>query len=242
LVVANPQEAAKLSLKTLESVSTSDAAKPVLAGILQRAEGERAFRSAVPGNLSAGQALLTLRALNEMGRSDRAVARALMNRAGVSDSVPEYTGEYVKAVAARSRTAGDAAEGRKVFEQSGCMACHAVNNVGGKIGPDLSALSRGLPLDMIVTEVVWPSINVKEGFEAASATLKDGTVVSGFKQLHTESVLGIRDMNTGEVRTIQRSEAAQMKVGGTVMPEGLTGALSEKQLADLIRYLGELGK
>jgi hypothetical protein len=27
-----------------------------------------------------------------------------------------------------------------------------------------------------------------------------------------------------------------------VMPEGLTGALSEKQPADLIRYLGELGK
>jgi putative heme-binding domain-containing protein len=117
-----------------------------------------------------------------------------------------------------------------------------VDNVGGKIGPDLSALSRGLPLDMIVTEVVWPSINVKEGFEAATATLKDGSVISGFKQLHTDSVLGIRDIQTGEIRTLQRSETTQMKVGGTLMPEGLTAALSEKELADLIRYLGDLGK
>ena len=242
LVAANPTEATKQALKTLETVANSQEAKPVLEGLLQRMEGQRAFRTLVPGNLSPAQAVITLRALNEMGRSDQFIARQLMTRAGVSQSVPEYTADYVKGVAERARKVGDATEGRKVFEQSGCIACHQVNNVGGKIGPDLSAISRGLPLDMIVTEVVWPSVNVKEGFEAASATLKDGNVVSGFKQLHTESLVAIRDMNTGAVRTIQRSEATQIKVGGTVMPEGLTAALSEKQLADLIRYLGELGK
>jgi putative heme-binding domain-containing protein len=242
LVKANPGEAAKMAVEKLETVSSAEEAKPVLDGLLRRAEGERAFRSAVPGGLSAKQALLTLRALNEMGRSDQYIARKLMDRGGVSASVPTYTADYVKAVAERARTVGDAAEGRKVFEQSGCIACHGVNQVGGKIGPDLSALSRGLPLDMIVTEVVWPSINVKEGFEAATATLKDGSVVTGFKQLATESVVGIRDMNTGEVRTIARADTKELKVGGTVMPEGLTASMSEKQLADLIRYLGELGK
>lgn len=242
LVAANPTEAAKQALKALELVSDSKEAAPVIAGLLQRAEGVRAFRAALPGDLSPKQALITLRALNESGRSEQYSARKLMTRAGVSDSVPEYTGEYVRAVADRARTSGDAVAGRKVFEQSGCIACHVVDNVGGKIGPDLSALSRGLPLDMIVTEVVWPSINVKEGFEAATATLKDGSVISGFKQLHTDSVLGIRDIQTGEIRTLQRSETTQMKVGGTLMPEGLTAALSEKELADLIRYLGDLGK
>ena len=34
----------------------------------------------------------------------------------------------------------------------------------------------------------------------------------------------------------------KIKPAGTVMPEGLTAPLSKQQLADLIRYLAELGK
>ena len=49
-------------------------------------------------------------------------------------------------------------------------------------------------------------------------------------------------MATGEVKTIRRSDAADIRTGGTVMPDGLTATLDERQLAHLIRYLSELGR
>lgn len=44
---------------------------------------------------------------------------------------------------------GDAARGRLLFSQKGCIRCHAVRGVGGKIGPDLKQLG---PLD---TPIFW---------------------------------------------------------------------------------------
>jgi cytochrome c2 len=39
-------------------------------------------------------------------------------------------------------TSQDAVEGSRVFAAKGCTKCHAINGVGGKIGPDLARISR----------------------------------------------------------------------------------------------------
>jgi putative heme-binding domain-containing protein len=114
-----------------------------------------------------------------------------------------------------------------------------------KIGPDLSAISRSMPIDMIIGEIIWPALNVKEGYEAATVTMKDGSVIAGFK--HTETTdtidtIDIRDLATGSVKSLQRTNTNKIQTGGTLMPDGLTATLSEQQLADLIRYVSELGK
>ena len=69
-----------------------------------------------------------------------------------------------------------------------------------------------------------------------------GTVTTGFKQTETAEAIGVRDMNTGAVQSIRRSETQSVKTGGTLMPDGITATLSPQQLADLVRYLSELGK
>jgi putative heme-binding domain-containing protein len=122
------------------------------------------------------------------------------------------------------------------------VVCHVIDNTGGKIGPDLSALGRGLPVDMIVTEVIWPALNVKEGFEATSVTTRDGRSIEGFRHSETADEVAIRDALTGEITRLRRAQVERIKPSGTVMPEGLTAPLSKQQLADLIRYLSELGK
>jgi putative heme-binding domain-containing protein len=183
-----------------------------------------------------------LQALNRTGLTTARISSMLMAIAGIDGAVPTYTQEYVALIVQRAKAEGHAAEGRRVFEQSGCIACHAVDGTGGKLGPDLSALSRALPIDMIVAEVVWPALNVKEGYEAATATMRDGTVVSGFKHAETAATIGIRDPATGDVKTIKRADTKQLQVGGTIMPDGLTAAMTEQQLAHLVRYLSELGK
>jgi putative heme-binding domain-containing protein len=244
LVVANPAAAAQQVLARLDTAATVEEAAALLRTLLARAEGSAALARALarPDALGRPAARLALNALNRLGGQDRKLPPLLMRLAGIDSALPAYTRDYVINLVKSAQTFGDPAVGRKLYEQAGCVACHIPGAAQSKIGPDLSALSRGLPIDMIVTEVVWPALNVKEGYEAATVTLKDGSVVTGFKHTDTAESIAIRDMATGEVKTIRRSDAADIRTGGTVMPDGLTATLDERQLAHLIRYLSELGR
>lgn len=256
LISASPVEAARYVLGRIRTASRAEDVSTLLKAVISNTEASTAFARALMdpkaleskivspamGIIAPDKARLTLQACNLIGRTDRKISSLLMGLAGINATLPAYTTEYVGLIVRRARTEGNASEGRKVFEQAGCIACHAVNAIGGKSGPDLSALSRGLPIDMIVTEVVWPALNVKEGYEAATAIMDDGTVITGFKQADTPETIAIRDITTGEVKTIKHADAIDIKTGGTVMPDGLTATMNEQQLADLIRYLSELGK
>ncbi len=255
LVIASPAEAAQHVLASIRVAKQPQDVATLLKSILATLEGSTALGRALmdlqaaanavvspaQGVLSPVQARFMLQALNRTGLTTARISSMLMAIAGIDSAVPIYTQEYVALIVQRAKSEGNATEGRKIYEQLSCLACHAIGGSGGKIGPDLSSLSRGLPIDMIVTEVVWPALNVKEGYEAATVTLKDGTVVTGFKQTETADIIAIRDMTSGEVKTIKRTETTQIQTGGTVMADGLTATLTEQQLAHLIRFLSELG-
>ena len=256
LIVASPADAAQQVLGRLRGATQPQEVTAILQALLSSTSGTSAFIAAIsdpvaqatsiaapaPGILSPAAARLTLQALGRVGLTEQRLSSLLMTLAGLNGALPAYTKEYVATLVRQAQTMDNAAEGRKVFEQAGCIACHMVNNTGGRIGPDLSALSRGLPIDMIATETIWPALNVKEGYEAATITMRDGSVITGFKQTETAEAIAIRDMTTGTVKSIPRNETQSIKTGGTVMPDGLTATLSPQQLADLIRYLSELGK
>jgi putative heme-binding domain-containing protein len=239
-----PDEFALHAVSGLRSLKTPQEGAPLLNTLLSRNEGRAAFERALqkPEALSPNSAKLALQTLNTLGKSDPKISSLLMKLAGINTTLPAYTKDTIAKMVANAAAIGNAAEGKKVYEQAGCVACHIPGPAQSKIGPDLSSVSRGLPVDMIVTEVVWPGLNVKEGYEAATVTMIDGTVLTGFKQTETSEAIGVRDMNTGVVKNIKRSDTREIRTGGTVMPDGLTAALSPQQLADLIRYLSELGK
>jgi len=244
LVVRNPNQAAKLIVARLNTAKTAPEAAGILQVLLNRREGAAAFERALgaPEALTAASAKIVLQALNSIGRSDANLSPLLMKIAGINAALPAYTKAYVSNLAKAATTFGNADEGKKIYEQAGCIACHTPGAAQSKIGPDLSAISRGLPIDMIITEVVWPALNIKEGYEAATITLKDGSVVSGFKQTETAEAISVRDLATGAVRTIKRADAREIKLGGTVMPDGLTATMNEQQLAHLVKYLSQLGQ
>ncbi len=244
LISISPDEAAQNILARIASLKLPQEAAPLLAHLLNRTEGRDALERAVqkPEAISVGGAKIALQAMNILGRSDRTISPQLMKLAGINASLPVYRKETIAKIVSDAATIGRAAEGRKVYEQAGCIACHIPGAPQSKIGPDLSSISRGLPVDMIVTEVIWPALNVKEGYEAATLTMKDGSVITGFKQTETAEAIGLRDMNTGAIKTVARTDTQSIKTGGTVMPDGLTATLTVQQVADLIRYLSELGK
>jgi hypothetical protein len=79
-------------------------------------------------------------------------------------------------------------------------------------------------------------------FRGATVALTDGAVVTGFKQTETGEANAVRDLATGVVRSIPKSETKAIQSGGTVMPDGLTAGMDERQLAHLVRYLMGLGE
>ena len=244
LLGVSPAEVAQYALARLQALKTPQDARQLLTALFSQKEGRSALEIALkkPNALSPEAAKLTLQALNVIGLSDGRVSPLLMKLAGINTALPAYTKETISKIVRDAASIGNAAEGKKVYEQAGCVACHIPGPTQSKIGPDLSSISRGLPVDMIVTEVIWPALNVKEGYEAATILMKDGTVVTGFKQTETAEAIAIRDMTTGTVKSIPRAETQSIKTGGSVMPDGLTANLSPQQIADLIRYLSELGK
>lgn len=244
LISLKPDEVAKRTLKQIAELKTAQEAAPLLSALVSRAEGSAALTRALqkPDALPATSAKLALQALNSLGKTDTKLSPLLMKIAGINSALPAYTKEYISNVVKAANTFGNAAEGKKIYEQAGCIACHIPGAPQSKIGPDLSAVARGLPIDMIVTEVVWPALNVKENFEAATVTMKDGSVITGFKQTDTADTLGIREMATGALKSIKKADTQKIQTGGTVMPDGLTATMNELQLAHLIKYLSELGK
>jgi putative heme-binding domain-containing protein len=243
LISLKPDEVARTTLDKLGALKTPQEAAPLLNALVSRTEGHRALMLALkkPNALSAATAKLALQALNSLGKTDAKLSPLLMEIAGINSALPPYTKAYISNVVKGANTFGNAEEGKKIYEQAGCIACHIPGAAQSKIGPDLSAIAKGLPIDMIVTEVVWPALNVKENYEAATVTMKDGTVVTGFKQTDTADSIGIRDL-TGTIRTLKKADTQKIQFGGTLMPDGLTAGMNEQQLAHLIKYLSELGK
>jgi putative heme-binding domain-containing protein len=243
LLAIDPDRTVERVLKEIGAAQNEKEITGLLRATLGRAESLAAFVNALEKKdaLAANAARLALRAMSYSGKVDKRVSQALMHLAGINTTLPPYTKDYIARVVRAALSTGDSLEGRKIYEASGCATCHMPGPSQSKIGPDLSAVSRGLPIDMIVTEVVWPGLNVKENYEAANIVLKDGTTLTGFRHTDTADALAIRDL-TGAIRTIKKADTQSIQVGGTLMPEGLTANLTEEQLAHLIRYLSELGK
>jgi putative heme-binding domain-containing protein len=189
-------------------------------------------------------AKLGLRALSSAGRQDPALRTVLSQAARISSQAPEYTVELVRSLGQEAQRDGDPARGERVFRGTvtNCFSCHAIGGAGGKVGPDISAVGTGLPMDLIVESVLWPQRQVKEGYNSTAVITKDDVIYQGFKVNEDKQTLILRDPNQAELLRIPIRDIKARKEIGSVMPEGLTSGLTRAELRDLIRFLSDLGK
>ena len=178
----------------------------LLAALLQRSAGANALSDALgKKKLPVDSAKLVRRWLNEAGRNEPNLVKALNAVIGVQGATLAYNSDYVTALAQEALTQGDADKGKKIFQLPAlsCVACHAVDGIAGAHGPikgpNLSALAAGLPTDLIVESVLWPTRQIKEGYETVTITTKDGRIHSGFLQAAERKAISIRDLASGEV-------------------------------------------
>lgn len=125
--------------------------------------------------------------------------------------------------------------GLAVFKKS-CVACHRINDEGGKVGPQLDGVgNRGL--ERLLEDVLDPNRNVDAAFRATVVEKKDGLVVTGLKLREEGSALILGDNQGKEVRIAQDDIEEQRLSTLSPMPSNFADQLNENELRALMAYL-----
>ena len=155
-----------------------------------------------------------------------------------------YDAELVAGLVQDSQKLGDATRGAVVYSDAklACLSCHRIGAHGGTVGPDLSIVAKDRPLTHIVESVFWPKRDVKPEFTTWKIRTVDGELVTGYKADSTEQKVTLRDPASGKMTSIAIEDIDEEVVGSTLMPDGLTAAMTRQQQLDLIRFLSDLGR
>lgn len=130
---------------------------------------------------------------------------------------------------------GDGAKGREVY-RAVCSTCHRKGDEGRDIGPNLATVGAWSP-EQLLTNILDPNREVSPNFMLYTVELKSGQALAGLIAAETESAVTLRSLDATE-QSFARSEIATLKAtGSSPMPEGLEGAVSMQQMADLIAFL-----
>ena len=192
------------------------------AGIL-----ENLIDQLVAKKLSAGLTLELLEAVDS-SRSEKLIAKAaaLKSKGSLLD---EYAGTL---------EGGNVMQGRNYFAYNStgqCVRCHAINNNGGKVGPDLSNIGNTLTREQILEALVNPSARLSPGFGTVKIKLTDGTEVTGTLMEETAKQL-ILKTSDAEPLEIELSRIANRQNFPSGMP-AMGSAMSKKEIRDLIEFL-----
>ena len=191
-----------------------------------------------------------LTALWEVGTSDARVFQTVRSgRPGSimpSSSAPDdelwAIVAYVKSVSTvppDEFASGDADHGREIF-RSTCAGCHRVDGRGGRLGPDLSRITRTRSRLRLVQALREPSASVVVGYRTVTLTLRDGQQVRGVKK--REDAFSLQVFDTGErLQGYLRAELAAVEdTADSLMPIFGPNRLSDGDLDDLFRFLASV--
>jgi putative membrane-bound dehydrogenase-like protein len=130
---------------------------------------------------------------------------------------------------------GDAVKGAAHF-QTRCAACHKLFETGGIVGPELTGYERS-NVDFWVNNIVYPSLEIREGFANYTARLRSGRVFTGMLESQGLNGVVLGDM-AGQKTAIRQTELLSLEASPvSIMPEGLLTGLADVELRDLFAFL-----
>lgn len=141
---------------------------------------------------------------------------------------------------------GDIKRGEAVMKaslkgDSQCMRCHAVQGVGGNIGPDLSMIGKKGSKENLYDSLLSPSKAIADQYVQWKVETLDGKGVTGLLVAESATSLTLRDAN-GKDHTFATKDldGAKQKSLVSLMPDNVIAALTEDELVDLVEYLMSL--
>src|SRR5205823_891432 len=101
---------------------------------------------------------------------------------------------------------GDPMRGRTLYlngKMLACINCHRLEGVGSTVGPDLTRVWDTHSVEKLIGDIIEPSKEIKEGYQAFIATTTKGTTVTGLKVAQTADEVVLRDA-TGDIRLLRK--------------------------------------
>jgi len=184
-----------------------------------------------------------LRVAREGGRHEPELVWALTRGADLEGEAQALSADEIQQLASKASAAGDAARGERIFRRKelGCVTCHAIGGVGGKVGPDLTSMGASAPMDYLIESVFYPNRKIKEGYQSVIIETKDGQELSGVLAREESERVVLRDATDKEI-SVSKDNIQSRTTGNSLMPAGLIDFLSASERLDLFRFLSELGK
>jgi putative heme-binding domain-containing protein len=137
---------------------------------------------------------------------------------------------------------GDFDAGRRLFFSSvgpRCSVCHEYDGRGGRVGPDLTHISRSSSRERIIASILQPSQDIAPHFQSWVLVTKDGKTRTGLRlakagddgiELYVDSEGHEFSLSSDAIETRRASSTS-------IMPDGLENTLSIDDLRDLVTFL-----
>jgi putative heme-binding domain-containing protein len=161
----------------------------------------------------------------------------------ITQSTSPYDADLTKRIVADAQAHGDPRRGAAVFGRptSACLSCHKVGANGGGVGPELTKVGQCLAPEQIVEAVLWPNRTVKPEYRAVAIVTFAGQTIQGIVRQETAAEVVLVDA-AGKTHRVAKKDIDERRDVGSLMPDGLTTAMSAAERRDLVRYLMELGR
>src|SRR5262249_6778697 len=149
---------------------------------------------------------------------------------------------YVRTLAAvpTESPTGDPASGERIF-RANCAGCHRINGRGGQLGPDLTRIGSARPRAGLLAKVRGTSPYVRPGYEAVTLVTRDGERIRGVRKNEDEFSIQIMDARERLQGFLKASLTELTMEKQSLMPVYGSDRLNDRDLDDLLRYLGRLG-
>lgn len=243
LTLIRPNAAAKVAAAIFSTASPEQHPEDLVRSFLALKNGETVLAEAVRGT-SFGEAVgrELLRVVRESGRPAPQLEEAI-RVAGRISSRKAMTDEQKGALLNLVRNSADPAIGEQIYrnEKLGCLKCHAIGGAGGKVGPDMISLGGSAQPDYLLESLLLPNAKVKENYNTLVVATKDGRVTSGVQVKRANDEVIVRTAED-KLITIPGRDIEEIAAGVSLMPEGQVDALTDQELASLVRFLSELGR
>lgn len=158
--------------------------------------------------------------------------------------VKKYTVDELVPIVEKGLGGRNFDQGRNLFGEAKCFACHRFNNEGGGTGPDLTQVVGRFGVRDLLESMIEPSKIISDQYAAIVVTTTDGRQIVGRvvnlagdnMQINTDmldpnKLVGV---NRNLVESIGPSKIS-------MMPDGLLDTLTRDEILDLVAYLYSRG-
>lgn len=136
--------------------------------------------------------------------------------------------------------------GKKLFTSVACFACHQMNGVGGRVGPDLAKLEAKKDRLHVLQSIIDPSKEIDKKFQGWVVVTDAGKQLTGMKVAEDDKSVTLMPNPLGiencEPIVVPKDEIDIMQPSPiSLMPAKLLNTMTLEEVLDLIAYIDAKG-